>query len=85
MSYWACCRRARVGAGAWTTAWPSCLRALILLCPDFLCGLSSVSSIPTVQLCGSVLLTPFPKPKSDQVTWDLGPGAFQLCDLRQAA
>lgn len=45
MSYWACCRRAGVGAGAW----PGCFGP-ILLCPDFLCDLSSVSHIPTFQL-----------------------------------
>lgn len=35
----------RVGAGAW----PCCFGP-ILLCPDFLCDLSSVSRIPTFQL-----------------------------------
>lgn len=44
----------RVGAGPWTWAWPSCFQEAggpwSCLCPDFLCDLSSASSIPAFQL-----------------------------------
>ena len=68
-----------MGAGAWTWAWPSCFRPLVLLCPYFSGDLPSVSSTPASRLpTFSAPQAPSPNANLLRSLWVLAP-ALSSC------